>query len=314
MSLLELHRLGYRYGAVQAIQNITLHVEAGTSLGIIGPNGCGKSTLLRLVAGLLRPTSGCVIVDGFDTRFAARPARRRIGYVPDELGVYPELSVWQYLAFFAELGGVPSIERKPTIETLLRVVDLYDERQTPAQVLSRGMRRRLALARALVHSPALLLLDDPLGGLDSRGRLELIEVIKELADMGTTLIMTSHLLGDVLQLCSHVAVMREGQIIRMAPAAEISATALGRGQRFELEVLLGEEIARALLTSAPDVRDLDVAGRVLAFTFDGDSSGLAALHQQLVSSGVQILRFGPATERLDELAAGLAESSVTLAV
>lgn len=313
MSLLELHRLGYRYGAVQAIQNVTLEIEAGTSLGIIGPNGCGKSTLIRLLAALLRPSSGCVIVDGFDTRFEARQARRRIGYVPDELGVYPELSVWQYLAFFAQLSGVPALERKATIETLLRVVDLYEERQAPVQFLSRGMRRRLALARALVHSPTILLLDDPLSGLDSRGRLELIEVIKELADMGTTVIMTSHLLGDVLKLCTHVAVMREGQIVRLASASEL-AEAPARGRRIELEVLLGEEIARGLLSGAPDVRALEVVGRTLAFEFAGDSTSLATLHQQLVSNGVQIIRFGPAPERLDELAAGLTESSTTLAV
>ena len=309
MSMIELDRIGYRFGRTHAIQNVSLTVEEGASLALIGPNGCGKSTLLRLVATLLRPSEGRVLVGGFDTRLDARNVRRRIGWVPEHLGVYPGFSVWQYLTFFARCAGVPSIERKTTVETLLRVVDLYDERQTEAQRLSRGMRRRLALARALVHNPSVLLLDDPLGGLDGRGRLELIEVLKELRSMGMTVMMSGHLLGDVVQLCSHVGILREGHLIRTATVDEIVQEEVGAGRRIELDVLLGEELARAALIKLPEVRNVETDGRTITFNYHGDRAGLSTLLDSLVEAGVQVTRFGPGAERFDELAAGLAETN-----
>lgn len=308
MSMIELQKLGYRYGRTPVVQNVTLAIEEGASLGLLGPNGCGKSTVLKLIATLLRPTWGGVLVDGFDTRLDARQARRRIGYVPEQLGVYPGLSVSQYLTFFARCAGVPSIERKTTLETLLRVVDLYDERQTEAQRLSRGLRRRLALARALVHNPTVLLLDDPLGGLDGRGRLELLEVLKELRAMGITVVMSGHLLGDIVQLCSHVAIMREGHVIRTSAVADLVQQEVGAGRKVELEMLFGEEVARASLAKLPDVRNLESDGRTIVFNYHGDRAGLSTLLDRLVADGVQVTRFGPGAERFDELAAGLAES------
>ena len=309
MSMIELHKLGYRHGRAPVLQNVNLVVEESQSVGLIGPNGCGKTTALKLVATLLRPTEGRVLVAGFDTRLDPRNVRRRIGYVPEHLGVYPGLTVWQYLTFFARCAGVPSVERKATIETLLRVVDLHEERQTEAERLSRGMRRRLALARALVHNPAVLLLDDPLGGLDGRGRLELIEVLKELRTMGLTVLMSGHLLGDVMQLCSHVAILREGHLIRTAAVEEIAHEEIGSGRRVELDVLFGEEVARAALAKLPDVRNVETDGHTITFHYHGDRAGLSTLLDGLVAAGVQITRFGPGVERFDELAAGLAETN-----
>jgi ABC-2 type transport system ATP-binding protein len=314
MSLIELDRVGFRYGRSPAVQNLSLAVEEGSSLGLIGPNGCGKSTILKLVATLLRPSQGRVVVSGFDSRFDARNVRRRIGYVPEQLGVYPNLSVWQYLSFFARCAGLPVIERKSTLETLLRVVDLHDQRQLEAHQLSRGMRRRLALARALVHNPAVLLLDDPLGGLDGRGRLELIEVLKELRGMGITVLMSGHLLGDIVQLCSHVAILREGALIRSAAVADLVREELAAARRVEIEVLLGEEMARAALAMLPEVRDVGTDGRTISFRYHGDLAGLSTVLGRLVADGVHITRFGPGPERFDELAAGLAETNGKAAV
>jgi ABC-2 type transport system ATP-binding protein len=265
--------------------------------------------LLNLVASLLPPGEGRVLVAGFDTRLDARNVRRQIGYVPEQLGVYPGFSVWQYLTFFAQCAGVPALERKSTIETLLRVVDLYDQRQIEASLLSRGMRRRLALARALVHNPAVLLLDDPLGGLDGRGRLELLEVLKELRGMGITVMMSGHLLGDIVQLCTHVSILREGRVIRTAPVTDLTREELSGGRRVEIEVLLGEEVARAALAKLSDVRDVESDGQLIAFSYHGDRAGLSTLLDRLVDDGVQITRFGPGPERFDELAAGLAQAN-----
>jgi ABC-2 type transport system ATP-binding protein len=309
MSIVELQRVHLHYGRTPVVRNVSLDVEEGASLGLIGPNGCGKSSLMKLIATVLRPTEGQVIVHGFDTRFDARQVRRRIGYVPEQLGIYPGLTVWQFLAFFARCAGVPPIERNTTVETLLRVVDLHDQRAVETQRLSRGMRRRLALARALVHNPSVLLLDDPLGGLDGRGRLELLEVLKELRGMGITVLMSGHLLGDIVQLCSHVGVMREGTLVGVTPVPELIGQDQAERRRMEIEVLFGEEVARALLNRQPDASNIETDGRVVSFTFQGDREGLSTLLDRMLQEGVQLVRFGPGPERFDELAAGLAEAN-----
>jgi ABC-2 type transport system ATP-binding protein len=230
-----------------------------------------------------------------------------VGYVPDQLGVYPGLTVWQYLSFFARMAGVSAVERKSSVETLLTVVDLFDRRQLEVERLSRGMRRRLALARALVHNPSVLLLDDPLAGLDGRGRLELTEVLKELRGMGLTVVLSGHLLGDIVELCSHVAILREGRLIRHCAVEQLEGTPAGAPSQIEISVLLGQEIAQAVLSNMPEVRDLRLSGQTVSFGFEGDAAALATVLDQLVEEGVQISRFGPGPRRFDELAAGLVE-------
>jgi ABC-2 type transport system ATP-binding protein len=160
-----------------------------------------------------------------------------------------------------------------------------------------------------VHNPSVLLLDDPLGGLDGRGRLELLEVLKELRGMGITVMMSGHLLGDIVQLCSHVAILRQGRLIRAAAVEELVGSESVGGQRIEIEILLGEELARAALAQTPEARDVESDGRVVSFSFRGDRAGLATLLDKLVADGVQLSRFGPGPERYDELAAGLVDSA-----
>lgn len=289
------------------LRGLTLRVDEGASLGLVGPNGSGKSTVLRVLAALVRPTAGRALVAGFDTRHHAAQVRRRIGYVPEQFGVYPRLSIGQYLDFFARASGVSQWERKNTVETMLRVVDLFDARHAAAEALSRGARRRLGLARALLHNPPILLLDDPLGGLDGRGRLELLEVLKEVRGMGITLLVATHLLGDLAQLCDSVAVLREGRLVGMLPLA----VALGRGERgrrrIRVELLDGVEQASAALRSQSGVLDVSEAERELRFVYEGDASGLADVVARLVQGGARVTEFGGGTEHLDELAAALAE-------
>lgn len=309
MSTIQVEHVSFRHGRTSVLEDVSLTAEEGSSLGLIGPNGSGKSTLLKLVATLLRPTEGRVLVGGFDTRFDAPCVRRRIGYVPEELGVYPNLTIWQYLAFFARSAGLSGMERKTTLETLLQVVDLYEQRAVQVQHLSRGMRRRLALARALVHNPAVLLLDDPLGGLDGRGRLELIEVLKELRGMGITVLMSGHLLGDIVQLCSDVAVIRDGRVTHTTPVQEFAGESAAAARRVEIDVLLGLDLARDAVESLQQVSELGIAGRTISFTYQGDEAGLSTLLDGLLRDGVQITRFGPGPDRFDRLAAGLVESN-----
>jgi ABC-2 type transport system ATP-binding protein len=290
------------------LQDLTLSVAEGASLGLVGPNGSGKSTLLRVLACLVRPTAGRALVCGFDTRLDPIAARRRVGYVPEQFGIYPRLSILQYIDFFARAHGVSQWERRNTVETMLRVVDLFDQRKEEAAALSRGSRRRLALARALLHNPPVLLLDDPLSGLDGRGRLELVEVLKEVRGMGITMLVSTHLLADLAQVCDSVAVLREGRLASVAPLA-LALGRQGRGrQRLRLELVDGSDSAVAALRQQPGVLDVAMVDGGLSFVYEGDSDGLASVLGRLVESGARVTQFGRGAEGMDELAVALTES------
>ena len=289
------------------LQDVTLSVEEGASLGLVGPNGSGKSTLLRVLACLVRPTEGRALVAGFDTRYDAAQARRRVGYVPEQFGIYPRLSINQYLDFFARASGVSQWERRNTVETMLRVVDLFDQRHELAEALSRGARRRLALARALLHNPPALLLDDPLAGLDGRGRLELIEVLKEVRGMGITLLVSTHLLADLAQVCDSVAVLREGRLAGVMPLSRALGHE-GRGRRrLRVELVDGPATVATALRDQPGVLDVAEIEGGLQFVYEGDRDGLAAVLGRLVGAGARVTGFGGGAEQMDELAAALAE-------
>ncbi|HYU18372.1 MAG TPA: ABC transporter ATP-binding protein [Chloroflexota bacterium] len=295
------------------LDDLTLSVGDGASLGLVGPNGSGKTTLLRVLACLVRPASGRAMVCGFDTTRDPIAVRRRIGYVPEQFGVYPRLSIVQYLQFFARASGVSQWERRNTVETMLRVVDLFDQRHEEAAALSRGSRRRLALARALLHNPPVLLLDDPLAGLDGRGRLELVEVLREVRDMGITIVVSTHLLADLAQVCDSVAVLRAGRLASITPLA-VALGREGRGrQRVRLELIEGvrstarPEAVGVLLSKQPGVLDVTEGDGGLSFVYEGDPDGLASVLDRLVGSGARVVQFGRGPEQLDELSAALAE-------
>ncbi len=294
-------------GGNRGLDDLSLSVGEGASLGLVGPNGSGKSTLLRVLACLVRPESGRAMVCGFDTRQDPSAVRRRIGYVPEQFGVYPRLSIMQYLDFFARASGVSQWERRNTVETMLRVVDLYDRRHDEAAALSRGARRRLALARALLHNPPILLLDDPLSGLDGRGRLELVEVLKEVRGMGSVVLIATHLLADLAQVCDSVAVLRDGRLVSVTPIELALGREGRRRQRVRLELVGEPEQVVPALREQPGVLDVAEAKGGLSFLYEGDQDGLAGVLDRLVVSGARVTQFGRGMEQLDELAASLAE-------
>ncbi len=307
MSILSVKHLTYVVRHRRLLDDVSFDVEAGRPLAMVGPNGAGKSTLLRILATAARATSGSVMIDGLDVLRQAPLARRRLGYVPDIFGIYPNLTVMQYLDFFARAAGVASWERREAVEAMLRVVDLFDARGELASSLSRGRTRRLALARALVHNPAVLLLDDPLLGLDGRGRLELREVLRELSQMQITAVIASHLLGDLADICSDVLVLNDGQVSYSGPMTEVLATASRPQQRVRLRVLEKLEVAAETLGAMPTVREVTTSDQEISFLLIGDDRALADLLQKLLDEGIRVVRFGHGGELMDELSAGLAE-------
>jgi ABC-2 type transport system ATP-binding protein len=221
MSAIVATQLTKRYGSLVAVNQLDLVVPKGSIFGLIGPNGAGKSTTFAMVATLLRPTSGALDVMGADPASKPRTVRRRMGYMPDVLGVYDNLRVDEYLEFFAANYGIPKSEWSGLIDGLLELVDLGVKRTAMVNSLSRGMKQRLSLARALVHDPELLILDEPASGLDPRARVELRELLKALNGMGKTILVSSHILAELEEMCSDVAIMEAGKLLAAGPPREI---------------------------------------------------------------------------------------------
>lgn len=210
-----------RYGALVAVDDLHLEIPAGSVFGLIGPNGAGKSTTFAMIAGLLRPSSGAVTVCGLDPAHDSRAARRRIGYMPDVLGVYDNLRVDEYLQFFAASYGIGRAAWPHLIDDLLELVELSVKRDAMVNSLSRGMKQRLSLARSLVHDPEFLILDEPASGLDPRARVELRDLLRSLNAMGKTIVISSHILAELEEVCTDVAIMEAGRLLASGAPREI---------------------------------------------------------------------------------------------
>jgi ABC-2 type transport system ATP-binding protein len=213
--------LSKRYGSLVAVDAMDLVVPTGSVFGLIGPNGAGKSTTFSMIATLLAPTSGSLSVLGLDPTSAPRDVRRRLGWMPDVLGVYDNLRVDEYLEFFAASYQIPRRRWRDLVGGLLELVDLTPKRAAMVNSLSRGMKQRLSLARTLVHDPDLLVLDEPASGLDPRARVELRELLRTLNGMGKTIIISSHILAELEEMCSDVAIMEAGRLLASGPPRQI---------------------------------------------------------------------------------------------
>jgi ABC-2 type transport system ATP-binding protein len=233
----ELRDLTKRYGSHVALDRVSLVVPAGSVCGLIGPNGAGKSTMMSIIATLLRPTAGSASVFGVPATDTA-VLRRLIGYVPDVLGMYTGLSVEEYLSFFADAYGIGRDQRSSIVDGLLELVDLQDKRDADLNTLSRGMKQRIGLARGLVHEPQLLILDEPARGLDPPARLELRDIIAHLRSAGVTVMISSHILSELEEMCTHAIVLEQGRLVgledlRDDPGRSVTISFVGGGtERF----------------------------------------------------------------------------------
>lgn len=221
--MIETRYLTKQYKDLVALDKLNLTIDRGDIYGFIGPNGAGKTTTIRILATLLRPTSGQAFVCGYSVNGQAKHIRRKIGYVPDEFGIYEDMTVSEYLEFFAALYEIMGKERQRVIHDVLELTDLAYKRDAQVDSLSRGMRQRLALARVLLHDPEVLLLDEPASGLDPRARIEIRELLKELRSMGKTILISSHILSELAELSNKVGIIERGQLLFSGPVEEILA-------------------------------------------------------------------------------------------
>ena len=305
--MIEIRRLSKRYGTRLAVDNLSLTVNQGDIFGFVGPNGAGKTSTIRMIAGLLRPTSGDVLVGGQSIAHAPQQVKRQIGYMPDFFGMYPNLTVGEYLDFFAACYHIPEADRSSLIEGLLELVDLSHRQDDQVDQLSRGMKQRLSLARTLVHDPQVLLLDEPASGLDPRARVEIRELLVELASMGKTVFFSTHILADVAEICTRVGIIEAGKLVAHGSLEELHLQIMPL-RRIEITLLDGIEAAQATLAKFSDVSIVEVkpaqedgARSRVVIDFCGDDPELSKILATLVQDGVPVLHFSEDNRDLEEV-------------
>jgi ABC-2 type transport system ATP-binding protein len=310
-----------RFGKLDAVENLNLQVSAGSLFGLIGPNGAGKTTTLRMLAGLLEPSAGEIRINELAIRKYWRDVQWQIGFMPDFFGVYEDLLVWEYLDFFARCYKLSPQRRSKSIAELLELVDLTEKRDVYVHTLSRGMRQRLCLAHALVHDPQVLLLDEPASGLDPRARIEMRELLRELRSMGKTILLSSHILTELAELCDSVAILERGRLVVSGPLDDIHRQVAGH-RLLRLQVLSNWEQAEAILSLQTGIRQIitvetmaalpsDGDLRQVDIEFEGDTSATADLLDALVRGGVRLASFSEITNDLEEAFLRLTKGEVS---
>jgi len=293
-----------RYATTLAVAGVDLDVEEGEIFGLVGPNGAGKSTTFRILATLLQPSAGVAEIAGWSVTRNPDQVRRVLGFMPDVFGVYDDMKVWEYLDFFGRCYGLSAAQRRRTIGDLLELVDLADRRDDYVQTLSRGMEQRLCLAHALVHDPQVLLLDEPASGLDPRARVELRELLRELRSLGKTILISSHILPELEELCTSVAIVDRGRVLAKGTVGDIERR-LRYGAVLRVRVLAeGEQLetARASLAADPDVTTATILhDGTIELGFRGDDAASARLLATSIAAGIPIVTFARAATDLEEL-------------
>ncbi|MBN1179947.1 MAG: ABC transporter ATP-binding protein [Anaerolineae bacterium] len=303
-AIIETQGLVKQYGKFTALKGIDLTVEEGAVFGFVGPNGAGKTTTLRILATLLRPTAGQARIAGHSVEKERRAVRRAIGYMPDFFGVYGDMKVWEYLDFFAACYEIPKDVRATLTKDLLELVELSHRREDYVDALSRGMKQRLCLARALAHDPQVLILDEPASGLDPRARVEIRELLRELHKMGKTILVSSHILSEIQEICTHIGIIEAGELVTSGTLEAIrEQIQIHRVLRIHLITRL--EDAQTWLAGRPDVHavaPVTANGKTdLQVDFSGDDEALAGLLAEMMAAGFSVIKFSEETTNLEDL-------------
>jgi ABC-2 type transport system ATP-binding protein len=308
-AIIEIRELTKKFAKRTAVDRVNLTIESGEIFGLVGPNGAGKTTTMRMLVTLLQPDHGEIWVGGHSVRKAPRQVRRIIGFMPDSFGVYGDMTVYEYLDFFGACYQLPPVQRQNLIKDLLELVDIGHRRDDMVDTLSRGLKQRLGLARVLIHDPSILILDEPASGLDPRARVEIRELLLEIAHLGKTIIFSSHILADVAELCTSVGIMESGKVVAVGTLDQLSANAVPH--RLIQVAFLNQtnlEKAQAALSVLPgvsQVRPRDGLGKAewlsLEAEFIGDDEALSQLLGNLIQQGLPIVHFSEETQNLEEV-------------
>ncbi len=303
-AIVETKNLTRTYGAMVALDHLNLQIPAGTVYGFIGPNGAGKTTTMRILTTLLRPSAGEAWVAGFSVTRQRAEVRRAVGFMPDSFGFYNNMTAAEYLDFFAAAYRVPPTRRSALIGDLLALVDLEHKRESDVMSLSRGMKQRLSLARTLIHDPQLLILDEPASGLDPRARVELRELLRELRRLGKTIMISSHILTELAEMCTHIGIIERGTLLASGDVETIMRS-LRPHRTFVVHVISDVQAAAAIAAEAAHVLAVralvDDGPPRLEIDIDGDDHAVSALLARLIGQGVELIHFAAQASNLEEV-------------
>jgi ABC-2 type transport system ATP-binding protein len=287
------------FGKTKAVDGISFEFSSGNVFGFVGPNGAGKTTTMRILATLLEPSRGTATIDGLDVAKKGRSVRRLVGYMPDFMGVYDDLKVYEYLEFFAAAFSIERAKRKNVVEGVLELTDLTGKRAATVDSLSRGMQQRLGLARVLIHDPKVLILDEPASGLDPRARIEMRVLLRELKGMGKTIMISSHILSELEEMCDHVGIIEHGRLIFAGTMEEIR-TRMGISSKLRIRVAANQQQAVEILSALPQVREAQLAGEQIMVTLHDGNGGDGQIARTLVQGNFDVLSIIPEQLKLDD--------------
>lgn len=289
--MLRVENLYKRFGDFLALDGLNMNVRKGELFGFVGPNGAGKTTTIRIISGLLSATGGDVWVDGKRVGKEIQVLKNHIGFVPDFFGVYDNLTVMEYLEFYGAAYQIPVREQKKRAGEVLDLVNLKDVEERFVDALSRGMQQKLCVARALLHKPPLLVMDEPASGLDPRTRREFKDMLKQLRQMGYTILISSHILSELADMCTGIGIINKGRMVLQGDIEEILLS-IDSSNPILITVYKNLQEAVELLQRHPLVSRVSIDGNVISVLFSGNKEEEAGLLNQLIGAGVMLTSFG----------------------
>ncbi len=299
--MIEIKGLSKKYGKFTALEPLDLQIEAGCVFGFVGQNGAGKSTTFSILATLLAPTSGTATINGADIIKQPKEVRKQLGYMPDFFGVYDQLKAEEYLDFYGASYGISAAQREKLILQLLELVNLSHKRKEYVDLLSRGMKQRLCLARSLIHDPAVLILDEPASGLDPRARIEMREILKELKNMGKTILISSHILPELAEMCDVIGILDQGKLVAQGTVSTIQ-------QQLQSEKIISVktfDIQKTIefLEESPRISKIEVLedGKVIQFLFKGGDKAQQELLKTAIQKEIPIISFSEMESNLEDV-------------
>ena len=300
--MIELENLRKEYDSLIAVDDLNLSIPQGEIFGLIGPNGAGKTTTIRMACGLLAPTQGRAMVSGVDVAREPERAQEHIGYLSDFFALYEDLKVWEYLDFFAHAYKMREPDIPARINEVIGQVNLEVKRDAMIRGLSRGMKQRLGIARAIIHRPKVMLLDEPASGLDPKARLELRNLLRALRDQGATILISSHILTELEGFCTSIGIMERGRMVRSGSIEEVTAAAAST--RLIRLAWIGDSLSVVQQILSSDSRTSEVkldSDGTGTFRFGAPEQELAPMLASLVRSGVPVTSFGEVKQTVEEL-------------
>ncbi len=303
-------KLRKEYDTLVAVHDLDIEIPEKEVYGLIGPNGAGKTTTIRMACGLLAPTSGKVFINGIDVHAEPERAQTYIGYLSDFFSVYEDLKVWEYLDYFAHAYKLPEAGIPKRIDEVIAQVGLEVKRDALIKGLSRGMKQRLGIGRAIIHRPKVLLLDEPASGLDPKARMDLRNVLLSLRDAGATVLISSHILTELEGFCTSIGLMEKGQMVKSGRIEDIVAAGSPVRVVRMTWALSSRDGAEAKLKAIPNVSDVVIRDRDGLFKFAGPEEELPDVLAALVASGVRLTSFGEVKQTVEDIYVKLSQNEV----